>query len=302
MQQDVVRCSSMQGVRSGGSKLAPQRAPRRPGGGPGVQDCGSRWWRRTRFADGVVEPVPRPRYRRHHRRCGAGTITLSLGGAERRLRSSPKARGGGAMGAEQQPSVSRSFGYQDPRAGEWGGVDPQTGGRADEALPRDCNCDFMCPGVSPCICLVIYSDETGKHGTCECWCSGGVAEDRRYGLDQIVDFNLRAAPAWQSRLRAGEQMHGGHLHTCAGSRQADDVVVEAGDARNRDSRGRAHGARPRIGNTRHPSTCGPRQPGSRRSRRPAFRRVRLPSRHRTTPIGGPTLSCVLSDGSHGRSR
>jgi hypothetical protein len=98
------------------------------------------------------------------------------------------------MGAEQQPSVSRSFGYQDPRAGERGGVDPQTGGRADEALPRDCNCDLMCPGVSPCICLVIYSDETGKHGTCECWCSGGVAEDRRYGLDQIVDFNLRAAP------------------------------------------------------------------------------------------------------------
>jgi hypothetical protein len=40
VQQDVVRCSSMQGVRSGGgSKLAPQRSPRRPGSGPGVQDC-----------------------------------------------------------------------------------------------------------------------------------------------------------------------------------------------------------------------------------------------------------------------
>jgi hypothetical protein len=98
------------------------------------------------------------------------------------------------MGAEQHPSVNRSFGYEDPRVAERSAVDAQTGGRGEADLPRDCNCDFFCPGVSPCICLVIYDDESGKHGTCECWCSGGVAEDRRYGLDQLVDVNLRAVP------------------------------------------------------------------------------------------------------------
>jgi hypothetical protein len=77
----------------------------------------------------------------------------------------------------EQPSVDRRF----ERVAE----------EANEPIDPQCNCDHDCPGVSPCICIAIYENE---HGTCQCWCSGGVTEDRRYGLEQKVDLSARAAP------------------------------------------------------------------------------------------------------------
>src|SRR5262245_44157154 len=86
------------------------------------------------------------------------------------------ADGTGQMELEQ-PSVDRRF----ERVAE----------EANEPIDPQCNCDHDCPGVSPCICIAIYENE---HGTCQCWCSGGVTEDRRYGLEQKVDLSARAAP------------------------------------------------------------------------------------------------------------
>ena len=66
--------------------------------------------------------------------------------------------------------------------------------RFEDVDDPHCNCAHDCPGISPCICIAIYSNE---HGTCMCWCpSEGrpkLPEHVTAGLDQKVDLCVNEA-------------------------------------------------------------------------------------------------------------